>query len=172
MVRFFVALIFAGFAATESEAQVASSTPASSATSSAAPQTTPATATATTAGRFEQLRKAFEQLSSEQQERILQNFHRWQDLSQDEKEVLRQRERVQRQKQEASINEAYQKSGLQLSDEQRTQFRKRYLQERRRLEEQLAHDNQEKRQAGNAAIIEMLKKEFSNLKPPVSAAAH
>ena len=168
MVRFFVALIFAGFAAAESQAQVASSTPASSATSSAVPQTTAATA----AGRFEQLRKVFEQLSPEQQERTLQNFHRWQDLSQDEREVLRQRERVQRQKQEASINEAYQKSGLQLSDEQRAQFRKRYLQERRRLEEQLAHDNQEKRQAGNTAIIEMLKKEFSNLKPPVSAAAH
>jgi hypothetical protein len=172
MVRFFVALIFAAFAAAESQAQVASSTPASSATSSAAPQTSPATGTATTAGRFEQLRKLFEQLSPEQQERTLQNFHRWQDLSQDEREVLRQRERVQHQKQEASINEAYQKSGLQLSDEQRAQFRKRYLQERRRLEEQLAHDNQEKRQAGNAAIVEMLKKEFSNLKPPVSAAAH
>jgi hypothetical protein len=166
MVRFFVALIFAGFAAAESQAQVTSSTP----TSSAALQTAQATATA--ASRFEQLRKVFEQLSAEQQERILQNFRRWQDLSQDEKEVLRQRERVQRQKQEASINEAYQKSGLQLSDEQRAQFRKRYLQERRRLEEQLAHDNQEKRQAGNAAIIEMLKKEFSNPKAPVSAAAH
>jgi hypothetical protein len=171
MVRFFVALIFAGFAAADSQAQVASSTPVSSATS-AVPQTTPATATTTAASRFEQLRKLFEQLSPEQQERTLQNFHRWQDLSQDEREVLRQRERVQRQKQEASINEAYQKSGLQLGDEQRAQFRKRYLQERRRLEEQLAHDNQEKRQAGNAAIIEMLKKEFSNLKPPVSAAAH
>jgi hypothetical protein len=169
MVGFFVALILAGFAVAESQAQVASSSPTSSATS-AAPQTTPATATA--AGRFELLRKVFEQLSTEQQERILQNFHRWQDLSQDEKEVLRQRERVQRQKQDASINEAYQKSGLQLSDEQRAQFRKRYLQERRRLEEQLARDNQEKRQAGNAAIIEMLKKEFSNSKPPVSAAAH
>jgi hypothetical protein len=118
------------------------------------------------------LRKAFDQLSAEQQERILQNFHRWQDLSQDEKEVLRQRERVQRQKLEASINEAYQKSGLQLNDEQRAQFRKRYLLERRRLEEQLVHDEQEKRQAGNTAIIEMLKKEFSNQKSPVSAVAH
>ena len=79
---------------------------------------------------------------------------------------------MQRQKQEASINEAYQKSGLQLNDEQRAQFRKRYLQERRRLEEQLVHDIQEKRQAGNAAIIEILKKEFSNPKTPVGAVAH
>jgi hypothetical protein len=161
MVRFFAALILAGFAA-ESQAQVPSSSP----TSSAVPQTSPSSAS-----RFELLRKAFDQLSLEQQERILQNFHRWQDLSQDEKEVLRQRERVQRQKLDASLNEAYQKSGLQLNDEQRAQFHKRYLQERRRLEEQLAHDIQEKRQAGNAAIIEMLKKEFSNPKSPVSAAA-
>ena len=164
MVRFVAALILAGFAA-ESQAQVPSSSP----TSSAVPQTSPSTSTS--ASRFELLRKAFDQLSSEQQERILQNLHRWQDLSQDEKEVLRQRERVQRQKLDASLNEAYQKSGLQLNDEQRAQFHKRYLQERRRLEEQLAHDIQEKRQAGNAAIIEMLKKEFSNPKSPVGAAA-
>jgi uncharacterized protein YecT (DUF1311 family) len=166
MVRFFVALILAGFAITESQAQVVSS----SLTSGATPLTSPSASTS--ASRFELLRKNFEQLSAEQQERILQNFHRWQDLSQDEKEVLRQRERVQRQKQDASINEAYQKSGLQLNDEQRTLFHKRYLQERRRLEEQLVHDMQEKRQIGNAAIIEVLKKEFSNPKPPASVSAH
>ena len=164
MVRFFGALILGGFVVAASQAQVASSSP----TSSGVSQTTPAPSTSTSAGRFELLRKAFEQLSAEQQERILQNLHRWQDLSQDEREVLRQRERVQRQKQEASINEAYQKSGLQLNEEQRAQFRKRYLQERRRLEEQLVHEVQEKRQVGNAAIIESLKKEFSNPKPPAA----
>ena len=176
MVRFFVALILAGFAVVESQAQVVSSAPTSSSqtstspTSTAAPQSTASASTG--AGRFELLRKAFDQLSTEQQERILQNFRRWQDLSQDEREVLRQRERVQRQKLEASINEAYQKSGLQLNDEQRSQFRKRYLLERRRLEEQLVHDEQEKRQAGNSAIIEMLKKEFSNQKPSANAVVH
>ncbi len=153
MVRFFVALILTAFAIAESQAQIATPSPSTSPT----PQ-----ASTVSAGKFDQLRKEFDQLSTEQQERILQNLHRWQELSQDEREVLRQRERVQRQKQEASINEAYQKSGLQLSDEQKAQFHKRYLQERRRLEEQLAHDIQEKRQVGNAAIIEMLKKEFSN----------
>jgi hypothetical protein len=168
MVRFFAALILTGFCIAESQAQDATSTPTPSA--SATPQaTSPST---TNAGRFDQLRKAFDQLSAEQQERVVQNLHRWQELSQDEREVLRQRERVQRQKVEASITEAYQKSGLQLNDEQRAQFRKRYLQERRRLEEQLARDVQEKRQAGNAAIIEMLKKEFSNPKPSATAATH
>src|SRR5246127_820195 len=176
MVRFFLALILAGFVVVESQAQVASSPPPSSSPTSSSPASTATpqstSSASTSAGRFEILRKAFDQLSAEQQERILQNFHRWQDLSQDEKEVLRQRERVQRQKLEASINEAYQKSGLQLNDEQRALFRKRYLQERRRLEEQLVHDMQEKRQVGNAAIIEMLKKEFSNPKQPAASVAH
>ena len=176
MVRFFVALILAGFAVAESQAQVTSFSPTSSSQTSSSPASTAAPQStanpSTSAGRFEVLRKAFEQLSAEQQERILQNFHRWQDLSQDGKEVLRQRERVQRQKLETSINEAYQKSGLQLNDEQRAQFRKRYLQERRRLEEQIVHDEQEKRQVGNSGIIEMLKKEFSNQKPPANAVVH
>jgi hypothetical protein len=166
MVRFFAALILTGFCIADSQAQDATSTPSVSATPQA---TSPA---ATNIGRFDQLRKAFDQLSVEQQERVVQNLHRWQELSQDEREVLRQRERVQRQKVEASITEAYQKSGMQLNDEQRAQFRKRYLQERRRLEEQLAREVQEKRQAGNAAIIEILKKEFSNPKPSATAAAH
>jgi len=152
MVGFFVALIFLGCAIATGESQVASASP-SSATAAAA-SATPASS------RFELLRKAFDQLSPEQQERILQNFRRWQDLSADEREVLRQRERVQRQKQESSINEAYVKSGLQLNEEQRAVFRKRYLQERRHLEEQLAHDIQEKRQIGIAAIVDSLKKEF------------
>ncbi len=167
MVRFFVALILTRFAIAESQAQVATPSPSTS------PNPQASVSSSTSAGRFDQLRKQFDQLSAEQQERILQNMHRWQELSQDEREVLRQRERVQRQKLEASINEAYQKSGLQLNDEQRALFHKRYLQERRHLEEQLAHEVEEKRQVGNAAIIEMLKKEFSNLNakttPPVAA---
>jgi flagellar biosynthesis GTPase FlhF len=166
MVRFFAALILTGFCIAESQAQDATPSPSVTATPQAA---SPAP---TSAGRFDQLRKAFDQLSVEQQERVVQNLHRWQELSQDERKVLRQRERVQRQKVEASITEAYQKSGLQLNDEQRAQFRKRYLQERRRLEEQLAREVQEKRQAGNAAIIEILKKEFSNPKPAATSGAH
>ena len=71
---------------------------------------------------------------------------------------------------EAAINEAYQKSGLQLNEEQRALFRKRYLQERRHLEEQLVHEIQEKRQAGITAIIDLLKKEFSSGKPAATPA--
>jgi hypothetical protein len=166
MVGFFAALILLGFAIAPGESQVASASPSSSTTPVAS--ATPSTSS----GRFELLRKAFDQLSPEQQERILQNLRRWQDLSADEREVLRQRERVQKQKQEASINEAYLKSGLQLNEEQRATFRKRYLQERRRLEEQLLHEIQEKRQIGNTAIIDSLRKEFSATKASAPTVAH
>jgi hypothetical protein len=166
MVRFFASLILLCFAVAESQAQLASSSP----TSSAAAPSSPSGSSSPT--RFDLLRKAFDQLSPEQQEKVLLNLLRWQDLSQDEREVLRQRERVQRQKQEASINEAYQKSGLQLNEEQRALFRKRYLQERRHLEEQLVHETQEKRQAGITAIIDLLKKEFSSAKPAATPATH
>jgi hypothetical protein len=166
MVRFFASLILLHFAVVECQSQVASSSPTSSATAQASPSVS------SSPTRFELLRKAFDQLTPEQQEKVLLNLLRWQDLSQDEREVLRQRERVQKQKQEASINEAYQKSGLQLNEEQRALFRKRYLQERRRLEEQLVHEIQEKRQIGIAAIIDLLKKEFSSAKPAASPAAH
>lgn len=166
MGRVFAALILLGFAVATGESQVASTSPSSSATPAAS--ATPSTSS----GRFELLRKAFDQLSPEQQERILQNLRRWQDLSTDERDVLRQRERVQKQKQEASINEAYLKSGLQLNEEQRALFRRRYLQERRRLEEQLVREIQEKRQAGNATIIESLKKEFSASKTSTTGIIH
>jgi hypothetical protein len=166
MGRVFAALILLGFAVATGESQVASTSPSSSATPAAS--ATPSTSS----GRFELLRKAFDQLSPEQQERILQNLRRWQDLSTDERDVLRQRERVQKQKQEASINEAYLKSGLQLNEEQRALFRKRYLQERRRLEEQLVHEIQEKRQVGNTAIIDSLKKEFSASKASTTTVTH
>ena len=166
MAGFFVALILLGFTVTAAQSQVASASPSSSATPVAS--STPSTSSA----RFELLRKAFDQLSPEQQERILQNLRRWQDLSTDEREVLRQRERVQKQKQEASINEAYVKSGLQLNEEQRSMFRRRYLQERRRLEEQLVREIQEKRQIGNTAIIDSLKKEFTVGKASAPTAAH
>jgi hypothetical protein len=119
----------------------------------------------TSSARIEELRRSIEQLSPEQQEKVLQNLHRWQALSPEERDYLRQQERIRSQKREESVVEAYQKSGLHLNEAQRLQFRKRYLEERRKLEEELAKETQEGRLAGNATIIDNLKKEFSAPKP-------
>jgi hypothetical protein len=151
MARFFGALILAlvavgAFADTPTPQPSASAQPATSA-------------------RIEEIRKSIEQLPPEQQEKVLKNLHRWQALSPEERDYLRQQERVRNQKQEESAAEAYQKSGLHLTEAQRIQFRKRYVEERRKLEEELAKESQERRTAGNTTIVEQLKKEFSTPKP-------
>jgi uncharacterized membrane protein len=119
----------------------------------------------TAANRLEEFRRSFEQLTPEQQQRFLQNYHRWEDLTSEEREILRQRQRMREKKRDEDTAEALQRSGLHLTEEQRERFRKRYQQERRKLEEQLLKDTQERRQAGNTAIIEELRKEFSPSSP-------
>lgn len=147
MARFFGALILAlvalgAFADTPTPQPSATAQPASSA-------------------RIEELRKSIEQLPPEQQEKVLQNLHRWQALSPEERDYIRQQEHLRRAKQEEAVTEAYQKSGLHLTEAQRVQFRKRYVEERKKLEEELAKESQERRTAANTTIIEQLKKEFA-----------
>lgn len=154
MARFFGALILV-FVAT---ATFADTTPTPS------PQPSPSSQPATSA-RIEEIQKSIEQLSPEQQEKVLQNLHRWQALSPEERDYIRQQEHVRHIKQEEAVTEAYQKSGLHLTEAQRILFRKRYVEERRKLEEEVAKEGQQKRMAGNNTIIEQLKKEFSTPKP-------
>jgi hypothetical protein len=159
MARFFGALILltAGAASGYGQTPTPTATPQAVATV----KTPPATAQPSASVKLDDLRRSIEQLTPEQQQKVLQNLHRWLALSPDERDVLRQRQRVRQQKEEESVTEAYQKSGLRLNEEGREVFRKLYLQERRKLEEQLAKESQEKREKGDATIVEKLKKEFA-----------
>jgi len=160
MARFFGALILFIAAVTSGYGQTPTPTATPQPASSAKTPTTTAQPSASV--KLDDLRRSIEQLTPEQQQKVLQNLHRWLALSPDERDVLRQRQRVRQQKEEESVTEAYQKSGLRLNEDGREVFRKLYLQERRKLEEQLAKETQEKRQKGDAAIVEKLKKEFAN----------
>jgi hypothetical protein len=154
MARFFGSLMLVFVAA----AAFADTTPTPSPQPSASPQPV-------TSARIEEIQKSIEQLPPEQQEKVLQNLHRWQALSPEERDYIRQQEHVRHIKQEEAATEAYQKSGLHLTEAQRTQFRKRYVEERRKLEEEVAKESQQKRTAGNNTIVDQLKKEFSTPKP-------
>jgi hypothetical protein len=168
MARFFGALILLAAGAASGHGQTPTPTPTATPQAVASVKTPTATAQPSASVKLEDLRRSIEQLTPEQQQKVLQNLHRWLALSPDERDVLRQRQRVRQQKEEESVTEAYQKSGLRLNEEGREIFRKLYLQERRKLEEQLAKESQEKRQKGDAAIVEKLKKEFAN-SPSASA---
>jgi hypothetical protein len=67
------------------------------------------------------------------------------------------------------IDVAIKETGLNLDKERRTQFAKRYAEERRKLEEQLRRETEEKRRPLVKEIVGRLKTEFSA--PGADAAA-
>lgn len=160
-VIFLLIIAGAGHTQTQTPAPAASPQPSSTGRPDAAHSEAAQKSKSTATLHPESAHHSPEAQSPDQQQKFMENLHRWQALSPEEREVLRQRQRLNEKKREESITEAYQKSGLHLNEEQRQQFRKRYLQERKKLEEQLVKEEQEKRLAGNTAIIELLKKEFT-----------
>lgn len=116
---------------------------------------------ATMSPEFENIRKALEALTPEQRARFQQNFTKWANLSPEEKKALRDREEMRRKKIAEEIDNAIREAGLNLDKEHRTQFVKRYAEERRKVEEQLRKEMEEKRQPMLKEIQKRLKEEFS-----------
>src|SRR5258708_9054171 len=139
MARFFgpLILLIAVAASGYGQTPIPTSTPTPTPQPAASVKTPVATAQPSASVKLEDLRRSIEQLTPEQQQKVLQNLHRWLALSPDERDVLRQRQRVRQQKEEESVTEAYQKSGLRLNEDGLEVFRKLYLQELRNLHEHL-----------------------------------
>ena len=114
---------------------------------------------------LENVKKAIEALTPEQRKRFQENFAKWANLSPEEKRALRDRDETRRKRMVQDIERAIQTAGLQLDDAQRVQFAKRYTEERRKLEEQLRKEVEEKRQPGIADIVTRLKQEFGGGTP-------
>ncbi len=120
---------------------------------------------------FENVRRAIDALTPEQRRRFQENFAKWINLSPEEKRALRDRDEQRRKRVRLEVDKAIKEAGLQLDAERREQFAKRYAEERRKLEEQLRRETQEKRQPRLREIVGKLKEEFSNPEPPSSPAA-
>ena len=84
----------------------------------------------------------------------------------EERKVLREREKVYRERVRLEADTALRDSGLRLEGEKRDQFEQRYLQERRRIEHELRQETEAKRQEQLPALRERLKKEFQE--PPAA----
>ena len=83
----------------------------------------------------------------------------------EERKVLRERERVYRERVKVEVDSTLRDSGLRLEGEKRDQFEQRYLQERRRIEHELRQETEAKRQEQLPALRERLKKEFQETSP-------
>lgn len=110
---------------------------------------------------MQNVRRAIEALSPEQRKRFEENFSKWANLSPEEKKSLRHRDEMRQSRMAQDIDEAMQKAGLTLSGAQKEQFAQRYAEERRKLEEELRKEMDEKRQPRLDAIVGQLAKEFT-----------
>jgi dsDNA-binding SOS-regulon protein len=111
-------------------------------------------------------RHLFEQLSPDQKNKFLDNLDQWKAMSPEEQELFRDRELFRREKIAQEIQEAINKSGLKLDDDQREVFALRYTQERRKIEEALRKEMDQKRQSMVGDMLSRLKVEFTGTPAP------
>jgi hypothetical protein len=118
---------------------------------------------ATKAGpEVENVYKALEALTPEQQRMFKDNFVRWINLSPDQKRTMREREENRKKRMVEETQEAIAATGLTLDGPQRAKFTKRYAEERRKIEEKLRKESEDKRKPLVADVIAQLKTEFSS----------
>jgi len=111
---------------------------------------------------FGNVRRALEALTPEQRQRFVENLKRWNNLSPEEKKALADREGVRRKKIAEEIDLAINDAGLNLEGDRRALFARRYVEERRKVEEQLRKEMEEKRQPMVKEFVARLKEEFSS----------
>jgi hypothetical protein len=97
------------------------------------------------------------------------NAERWMQMGPEERKVLRERDRVYRERVKIEADAALRDSGLRLEGEKRDQFEQRYLQERRLIEHELRQETEAKRQEQLPALRERLKKEFQEPSPAATS---
>ena len=112
--------------------------------------------------QFEEGRRFFEQLSPDQKKRVAENFDRWKNMPPEERDSMRDREHLRREKMAQEIEDSIHKSGLQLDADHREVYALRYAQERRKIEEQLRKEMESKRRPMMRDMLEHLKNEFSH----------
>jgi dsDNA-binding SOS-regulon protein len=110
---------------------------------------------------WSEARRLFEQLSPDQQKKFLDNLDQWKAMPPEEQELFRDRELFRREKIAQEIQDSINKSGLRLDDDQREVYALRYTQERRKIEEALRKEMDQKRQVMVGDMLARLKLEFA-----------
>ena len=89
----------------------------------------------------------------------------------EERELFRDRELFRREKIAKEIQDAINKSGLHFNDDQREVYALRYTQERRKIEEALRKEMDQKRQSMVGEMLTRLKVEFLATPTPAATKA-
>lgn len=115
--------------------------------------------------------KKYDSLPPEQQQKMQENWERWQNMTPEERKEMRDNEKLRHEKVLQEIEEALKESGLQLDDKTRDEYVMRYTEERRRIEQKLQMEMQEKRGPLVQDLIARLKAEFQSKSSPSPAAS-
>jgi|GEM_PF-2867502 len=110
---------------------------------------------------FESVRQALNALTPVQRKRFEESFVRWSNLAPDEKKALLDREQLRKKLMLKEVDAALLEAGLQLQGARREEFVRRYTEERRKIEEQLRKETNEKRKPLVRELIGRLQSEFS-----------
>lgn len=105
-------------------------------------------------------------MTSEQRARFRENLQRWEQMTSEERKALRDQEEFRRQRMLREIDKSIQRSGLQLDQPTRERYVQRYMDERRKIEELLQMEMQEKRRPLIEEMLNRLKEEFSPRSSP------
>jgi len=103
------------------------------------------------------------------QQRFRSNAERWMQMSPEQRNVMREREKVRREQIKRETEAAVHDSGLHLSPQEQALFESRYIQERQRMEHALRQQIDAEREQELSALIQQLKKEFPSKQPAQSA---
>lgn len=113
----------------------------------------------------------WQQMSPSDRQRFRSNAERWRRMPVERQRVLRAREMARQQRLKREAEAALRDAGLQIEAERRAQFEQRYVEERKRIEQELRRELREKRKREMEPVVERLKKEFARPSPGSSADA-
>jgi hypothetical protein len=105
------------------------------------------------------------QLSPEERQTFKRNAERWLQMNPEQRNILREREKVRRQQMKNEAEAALRDSGIRVDPNARDQFESRYFEERKRIERDLRQEAEAKRQQQLNELKERLKHEFQSPAP-------
>jgi hypothetical protein len=110
------------------------------------------------------------QLSPEERQTFKRNAERWLQMNPEQRNMLREREKVRRQQMKTEAETVLRDSGIRVDPNARDQFESRYFQERKRIERDLRQEVEAKRQQQLNELKERLKHEFQSPVPNTTLA--
>lgn len=112
--------------------------------------------------QIEKSRLALEKMTKEEREKFKENLRLWSQMSPEQRATLFDREEMRKRWMRAEIDKTVKELGLNLNEEQRKAFGVQYAQGRRKIEEGIRKEMEEKRRPLVQELKEKLKQDFSN----------